>query len=179
VSEAQDSNPSDPASAAEHLLRCLRFYSRLPVPAFAFERAPYAMLDFRRGARWLPLNKSLWTPTFALTSAGVAAVVFALCSLVVDLLEWRAWSAPFLWLGVNPLAIYFLSELSRHLLDLGWVPHESGRLGAKDAFFWRYLSPWLAGLSPARASLVFAVGFTALWIGVAGVLYRRGVRVRI
>lgn len=131
------------------------------------------------GARWLPLNKSLWTPTFALTSAGVAAVVFAICYLVVDLLELRAWSAPFLWLGVNPLAIYFLSELSRHLLDIGLVPHESGRLGAKDAFFWRYLNPWLASLSPPRASLVFALGFTALWVGVAGVLYRRGVRVRI
>ena len=36
-------------------LACLRFYSRLPVPVFAFEPAPHAMLDFARSIRMLPL----------------------------------------------------------------------------------------------------------------------------
>lgn len=38
-----------------NLLACLRFYSRLPLPAFAFESAPYAMLDFSRVALTLPV----------------------------------------------------------------------------------------------------------------------------
>lgn len=44
-----------PARLAADLLACLRFYSRLPVPVLAFEPAPYAMLDFARGIRVLPL----------------------------------------------------------------------------------------------------------------------------
>jgi adenosylcobinamide-GDP ribazoletransferase len=40
---------------ASDLLACLRFYSRLPVPGFAFEAAPHAMLDFARAVRVLPL----------------------------------------------------------------------------------------------------------------------------
>ncbi|MBK9082636.1 MAG: adenosylcobinamide-GDP ribazoletransferase [Rhizobiales bacterium] len=55
------------------MLRCLRFYSRLPVPAFGFERAPHAMLDFRRGARWLPLAGALIALPAALVLAALAA----------------------------------------------------------------------------------------------------------
>ncbi|MDB5644120.1 MAG: hypothetical protein JWN07_3437 [Hyphomicrobiales bacterium] len=44
-----------PARLAADLLACLRFYSRLPVPVLAFETAPYAMLDFARAIRMLPV----------------------------------------------------------------------------------------------------------------------------
>lgn len=130
-------------------------------------------------AQGLPVNKSLWTASFALLSAGGAALVFAACYAVID--QWAAgrWLAPLGWLGGNPLAIYFLSECTRHALDAGWVPHGQGRLGLKDAFYWRYLVPWLGHASPSLASLVFAMGFTLLWVAVAGMLYRRGVRIRI
>lgn len=44
-----------PARLAADFLACMRFYSRLPVPVLAFEPAPYAMLDFARSIRVLPL----------------------------------------------------------------------------------------------------------------------------
>ena len=37
------------------LLACLRFYSRLPVPVLKWEPEPYALLDFARSIRALPL----------------------------------------------------------------------------------------------------------------------------
>ena len=42
-------------ACARDLLACLRFYSRLPLPALAFETAPHAMPDFAQGIRMLPL----------------------------------------------------------------------------------------------------------------------------
>ena len=138
-----------------------------------------AVLTALAGADWLPLNKSLWTPTFAMASAGVAALVFAACYVVVDVLGWRRWTAPFLWLGVNPLAIYFLSELARHLLDVGVFAVEAGHYGTKDYVFWRYLNPHLGSVSAPRASLLFALAFTGVWIGAARLLYRKGIRIRI
>ena len=116
----------------------------------------------------------------ALASTGLAAVVFAACYAVVDVRGIRAWATPFVWLGVNPLAIYFLSELSRHLLDIGWIADGPSRVGLKDALFWRYLSRIGDGdFGGVRSSLVFALGFTAIWTCVAGLLYRRGVRLRV
>ena len=138
-----------------------------------------AVLAALAGAHWLPFNKSLWTPTFAIASAGVAALVFAACYLVVDVLEWRHWTPPFLWLGVNPLAIYFLSEFARNLLDVGVFAVEAGHFGTKDYIFWRYLNPHLESVSAPRASLLFALAFTGVWIGVARLLYQKGIRIRI
>ncbi|MDB5649388.1 MAG: hypothetical protein JWL62_908 [Hyphomicrobiales bacterium] len=48
-----------PAALLADLLACLRFYSRLPVPVLAFEREPFAMLDFRRATRMLPMAGAL------------------------------------------------------------------------------------------------------------------------
>lgn len=58
---------------AADLLACLRFYSRLPVPAFAFEPDPHAMPDFSRIARVLPVAGMI----IALPAAVVLALVSA------------------------------------------------------------------------------------------------------
>jgi adenosylcobinamide-GDP ribazoletransferase len=44
-----------PKGAATDLARCLRFYSRLPVPALPWEADPHALPDFRAMAPFVPL----------------------------------------------------------------------------------------------------------------------------
>jgi predicted acyltransferase len=126
----------------------------------------------------LPLNKTMWTGSYALASAGFAALMFSACLVLVDVRGWRGWAQPFAWLGVNPLAIYFLSELTRYLLDLVWT-RLSASIGTKDALFWRYLVPIVGDAGGPRSSLVFALAVAAVWTAVAGTLYRRGVRIRV
>lgn len=128
---------------------------------------------------WLPLNKTLWTGSFAMASAGVSALAFAACYLIVDALEITAWATPFVWLGVNPLAIYCLSELARYALDVGWIRMGSERVGIKDAFFWQYFAFVTGDIGGALTSLLFALGFAGVWIGVAGVLYKRSIRLKV
>lgn len=130
-------------------------------------------------SNWLPLNKTLWTGSFAIASAGVSALAFAACYLVVDALDVTTWATPFVWLGVNPLAIYCLSELARYALDIGWIRMGTEHVGIKDAFFWQYLAFVTGDTGGALTSLLFALGFVAVWIGVAGALYKRGIRVRV
>jgi predicted acyltransferase len=126
---------------------------------------------------WLPLNKALWTGSFALTTAGIAALVFAVCYYVVDVRGHQEWADPFVWLGVNPLAIYCLSELSRYALDIGWIGSDPP-IGLKDALFWRYLVRFAGDAGGPRSSLFFALGCATVWTAVAGLLHRRGVRLR-
>ena len=59
--------------------------------------------------RVFPINKNLWTSSFALFSAGLAAQTLALFHWLVDVRGWRGWSRPFAAYGRNPLAAYFLS----------------------------------------------------------------------
>ncbi len=66
-------------------------------------------LGITLGALWgtvFPINKNLWTSSYALFMAGLAAVGLALCLWIVDVRGWKSWAAPFRWLGSNALAIF-------------------------------------------------------------------------
>jgi predicted acyltransferase len=125
-----------------------------------------------------PINKPLWTGSYALVTSGLAAVMLAGCIYAVDDRGYRRWARPFLWLGVNPLAIYFCSELTGHLIERP-LPVALGAGALKDVLHWQIVAP-LAGDSHGDwASLAFAVAFVLCWIGVAAVLHRRGIRIRV
>lgn len=51
----EPARPPAPERFIEQALRLARFFTRLPLPTFAFERAPYAAPDFNRAAPALPL----------------------------------------------------------------------------------------------------------------------------
>ena len=127
----------------------------------------------------LPLSKPLWTGSYVLVVTGLAMLVLALVYLVVDVRGSRAWARPLFWLGVNPLAIYFLSEVVGHLLERPWIHQGHGRTTAKAWLFWRFLEPALHPRPAEWPSLVFGVGFVGLWVIVAGVLYQRRVRIQV
>ena len=129
-------------------------------------------------SRVLPINKPLWTGSYVLFTSGVAAVAFAAFYWFVDVLGMRTIVRPFVWLGVNPLALYFLSELVGHAIEQGLVRQGAQWTTAKAWLYWRVFAPLSGDLSPS-ASLVFALLFAALWLGVAAVLYRRGIRIQV
>ena len=134
------------------------------------------------GLAWsgaLPLSKPLWTGSFVLVTAGIATMALALMYLVVDVRGLRRWGQPFVWLGVNALAIYAASEIARRLLDATLVRQGSGRTTPKAWLFWEVLEPALRPWPPEFASLVFAVGVLGVWIVVGALLYRSQVRLRV
>jgi len=119
----------------------------------------------------LPLNKPLWTGSYVLFTGGLAIVCIAISYAIIDVLDIRTWARPFVWLGVNPLAIYFLAEFVGHLLE---------STGAKTWLYWTELRTAVTPpLGEAQTSLLFAVLTIVTWTIVAGVMYRRGVRVQV
>ena len=53
----------------------------------------------------IPVNKNLWSTSFALVTAGGGLVVLSGCYVLVDVLQY--WSgAPFIYLGMNSILIY-------------------------------------------------------------------------
>ena len=126
----------------------------------------------------LPFNKSLWTGSFALLGAGAAVLSLAACMLLERpgrslVLE------PLMWLGTNPLAVYFLSELLANALQRPWLTVGGHLVAPKDYVYWSVIVRHLGYGGGVGSSVVYALGYTLLWIGVAGVMKSRGVRVRV
>lgn len=59
-----------------------------------------------------PLVKRIWTPSWAIFSAGWAALFLAFYYYVVDVKGWRRWAFPFLVVGTNSIAMYVIVHVS-------------------------------------------------------------------
>lgn len=121
---------------------------------------------------WMPINKSLWTSSYVVFTAGVALVLFALCYWLVDVRKVRRPLHPLMIFGVNPIAVYVCSMAVGELLDRAAVGHENLRVAIRQALF-----DWWA--SPRASSLLFAFTYVLVWLGVMEVLYRRKVFIKI
>jgi predicted acyltransferase len=124
-----------------------------------------------------PINKNLWTSSFALFTAGLAAQVIAVCHWLLDVRRWRAWSRPFVAFGRNPLAGYFLSVGFDALLTRWSTPQHV----SLKAFLYRTLfASWLRPCCGAdAASLGYAIAYVALWAVVLGEMHRRRIYIGI
>lgn len=121
---------------------------------------------------WFPINKPLWTSSYAVMSAGLALLVLGVCYWVVDVRGWRAWTRPFVALGVNALALFFLSSLVARLLLIVKVDRAPLHAWLFDRFF----APWAA---PINASLAFASAYLLLWLFVMWMLDRSRIRLTV
>ena len=120
---------------------------------------------------WFPVNKALWTSSYVVLTAGLALLVLAACYWAIEIRGWRRWAAPFVVLGVNALALFFLSTLVAHVLTLIRV----GNITLHTLIFERVFVPWA---SPINASLAYAAAYVLVWWGAMWLLYRAGVRLR-
>jgi predicted acyltransferase len=126
-----------------------------------------------------PFNKPLWTGSYALLCCGLAALMFALCAYVVDVRGISRWARPFHALGVNPLAIYFGSELTGHLIERPLMPAVLGAASPKDWVYWHGIVPLCGRAAGEWSSLLFAIAFVGVWTGLALVLDRHNIRIRV
>jgi predicted acyltransferase len=126
---------------------------------------------------WFPINKSLWTSSYALLTAGISAVALAACYWVIEIRRVRIWTQPFQALGVNALAVFFLSTLLARLLVIARLPAGGGASRpAQAVLFEAWFAPWAPVVV---ASLLWAVANVALWTLLAWPLLRRGVSLRV
>jgi len=121
-----------------------------------------------------PVNKSLWTSSYALLMAGLAALALAACHWAIEVRGRRGWAAPFAVLGVHALTLFFLSSLMAKLLVIVRVGAGGPRLQAW--LFEHVFAPWA---SPLNASLAYAVAYVLLWWALMWALDRSGLRLRV
>jgi predicted acyltransferase len=125
---------------------------------------------------WFPVNKPLWTSSYAILTAGAALLVLGACYWLVEVRGWRGWTRPFVVLGVNALALFFLSSLVARLLIVIKVDGAGGGAPLHAVIFDHLFAPWA---SPINASLAFAVAYLGLWLALMWYLDRRHVHLTV
>lgn len=126
---------------------------------------------------WVPINKTLWSSSYVVFTGGGALVGFALCYWLVDLKGYRRWATPFVVFGTNAIVAYSLSTLMAKMLALWTVTRADGmRVMLKTYLFEVAFLPLAAR---REASILYALAFVLLWLGVTGILYRKRIFIKI
>jgi predicted acyltransferase len=131
------------------------------------------------GHFWFPINKTLWTSSYVLFTAGVNSLAVAFCYALIHIKQINRWATPFQILGVNALAAFILAELLARIVAAdGWwnLPHADGRLGANlRAFVYEHVFiPWV---TPELGSGLWALAYLTLVLGIMTVAYRLRIRI--
>lgn len=125
---------------------------------------------------WLPINKNLWTSSYALFTSGMAVVFLAVCHYLIDVKGWRRGTGPLRVYGMNAITVFVLSGIVGRLLYLVKWPSGSDMLTLKE---WLFNSFFLSWLSPLNASLAYALSFVFLTYLAMYYLYRKQIFIKI
>jgi predicted acyltransferase len=127
---------------------------------------------------WFPINKNLWTSSFAVFSGGFTLVFLALLYWVLEIKRWRGvWTIPILVFGMNAIAGFVADSLVYGPGYTFTVKHADGAtLSWHDAAQAKLVS---VGASPPNASLIYSLGAVIFcWI-LLWLLWRKRVFLKV
>ena len=130
----------------------------------------------------MPFNKKLYSSSFVLIVAAASGAVLTFFYVIVDYVPSifpgtkiiSKITAPLLWLGLNPLAIFVLMDLVGIFMIL-YI-----KIDGKSAwtqFYKNVFASWISNEQVGAA--VFACFFVVLWTIVAGIMHRFKLYVRL
>jgi len=85
----------------------------------------------------MPVIKKIWTPTYVLVAGGYSSLLLGLFYYLIDVKGYKKWTTLFVWIGVNPIAIY----MARNLIDFNGLAKRvvGGDLALLAGDKWAYL----------------------------------------
>ena len=126
---------------------------------------------------WFPINKSLWTSSYVVFTAGMALQLLAICYWLVDIKGYKRWAQPFVIFGVNALALFVFSGLLGRLMSVIKVPRTDGSSIALQPLIFRNL--FASWASPLNASLAYAITYIFFWLFLMWLLYRKRIFIKV
>lgn len=129
----------------------------------------------------MPINKKIWSPTFVLTTCGLAASFLGLLIWIIDIRGHKRWCRFFEAFGINPLFMYCLGAVLSIIIGavkIPWSGVESGMISIKGWAYQAVLMP-LCGDDATLASLLFALAFVFInWL-IGLILYKKKIYIKI
>lgn len=134
------------------------------------------LLDFG-----MPINKKIWSPTFVLTTCGLAASFLGLLIWIIDIKGYRRWCRFFETFGVNPLFLYCLGSILSIIIGAVKVPYSAAESGFTTIKGWLYQAVMMpvSGDDATLASLLFAISFVLFNWCIGYILYKKHIYIKI
>ena len=129
----------------------------------------------------MPINKKIWSPTFVLTTCGLASSFLGLLIWIIDIKGYKKWCRFFEAYGINPLFMYVLGSVLSIVLNYIRVPYSAAESGLISLKGWFYEALWIpvAGGDETLASFFFAITFVLVtWI-FGYYLYKNKIYIKI
>jgi predicted acyltransferase len=137
-------------------------------------------LAMMTGLMWhwvFPINKSLWTSSYVVFSAGIASLSLATVMWLVDFHKVRRGTKLFVIYGVNPIIAFVGSAvMARCIYSIFKVTYDGKRIPLQEGIYRTLFASWL---SPINASLAFAISFVLVWYAILALLHRRGIVLKV
>lgn len=123
-----------------------------------------------------PINKKIWSPTFAITSCGLAATLLALLIWIIDIKGHKRWSVFFESFGINPLFIYVAAGVFSILLGNIFITYGGNPITLKGFIYSICLQPIFGNYFGSFVYAALFVGFN--WV-IGTVLYKKQIYIKI
>jgi predicted acyltransferase len=120
----------------------------------------------------LPINKPLWTSSYAFFTSGLCAILFGLVTYIVDIKNKKTWSFPFKVFGMNALISFVLSGVVVKTLNLIKINDITPYAG-----FYKYIMSPIFG--QYLGSLLSAICFCGMIWLMAYFLYKKRIFVKL
>jgi predicted acyltransferase len=146
--------------------------------AWLFVAGNFLLLAGAAMSCWLPINKKLWTSSYAVFMAGMAANVFAVCHWLADVKGWRAWCRPLAIYGMNAITVFVLTGLLGRISVLVPAGTADGHPIVLKTWLFGHLKSVFEAVAgplatPRNCSLLYALIYVAMMYAVAWIMYRR------
>lgn len=110
----------------------------------------------------VPLNKILWTASFAVYTAGWSCLVFLLFYWIIEVKRWTKAAFPFVVYGMNAITLYVATGLFVRWVMLSWKVPFAGTPTSLTGFFYKSFS---AVTNPAMGSFLYSFMIISLgWV---------------
>ena len=120
-----------------------------------------------------PINKSLWSSSYVLYTAGLASLSLSVLYYIIEIGKYKKWTKLFLIWGVNPMIVFFLSGIIPRTLNMITVKNNElipEPIGLSGYFYTYGITPLFE--NPLNASLAYALVYAVFWSFVLWIFYR-------
>jgi predicted acyltransferase len=120
-----------------------------------------------------PINKSIWTSSYVLYTTGLATTTLSILYYLIDIAEYQKGFKLFLIWGVNPMIVFFASQIIPQALVMIQFenPHKTGENINLLSYLYGYgIAPFFN--NPMMASFAGALVYVAVWTFILWIFYR-------
>lgn len=129
----------------------------------------------------IPLNKNLWTPSYVVYTTGWALLSLGVFYWIIDIKEWKKWSKPFLYYGVNPITAYFGASIMAYTsVWIRWKDAAGETVYLKYFLYDHLFKSWVPHIAGHTvSSACWGLFYVVFWGIIMWILYKKKIFIKV